>query len=177
MCIVAYGLGMTFGENGGVVFHTQDPQAEDPWATREKPFGDTVVKPADYFWENEWTGQEIPDTDFPMTHEEALAKGVYHGKLAELNVPVSPKAEINPTPRRLEILRILASAKHRLSNPRLFCAMEEAKLDISEHTLRIELAKMRRAEWVDNDQSRNPRGYAITDEGRLVLKTASLEAL
>jgi hypothetical protein len=27
------------------------------------------VKPVGYFWENEWTGEEITDADFPMSHQ------------------------------------------------------------------------------------------------------------
>jgi len=76
----------------------------------------------------------------------------------------------NLTPRRREILQTLAESKTRLTPPKLFRVMESVGSDISDHTLRIELAKMHNAKWLDNDQRKAPRGYRITDRGRGALK-------
>jgi hypothetical protein len=66
MRIRAYGQGWSAGaERGTVILHIKDPDAENPWATLEKPFGDVSVKPIGYFWQHTSTLQEISDEHFP----------------------------------------------------------------------------------------------------------------
>jgi hypothetical protein len=74
------------------------------------------------------------------------------------------------SPFRSVVLKILAKSKSRLTNPALRVAMLKDEPIVSKDTLRIELARMSKAGWIDNDQTTRPKGYAITDLGREVMK-------
>jgi hypothetical protein len=77
---------------------------------------------------------------------------------------------INSTPMRRCILEAVATAGSRLTRSEVFSVLRESKPDFSENTLRIELAKLVDAQWLDNDQEARPRGYGITRLGRSILK-------
>jgi hypothetical protein len=95
---------------------------------------------------------------------EASARG-------EDGSPRSGERPLRRTPARLRILAILKDAGGRLTKPQILDAMRKTDPNPSENTLRIELANMRNAGWIDNDQKSRPRGYGITDQASSILET------
>jgi hypothetical protein len=88
---------------------------------------------------------------------------------------VKPSRPLRLTARRLEILKTIAASETRLSKPRVVGAMNAQGQTTSVHTVRIELAKMTSAAWLDNPPSAHPRGYVITELGRSIMSEGSID--
>jgi hypothetical protein len=88
---------------------------------------------------------------------------------------VKPSPPLRLTPRRLEILKTIAASKTRFSKPRVVEAMNAQGLTTSRHTVRVELAKMTSAAWLDNPPHTRPRGYGITELGRSIMSKGSTD--
>jgi hypothetical protein len=84
----------------------------------------------------------------------------------------SREATLLPSPGRLDVLRVLAKSKTRMSQPLLIAAMKKAGLYPSPATIRIEMPRMMKVGWIDNDQKAKPVGYAITELGRKIIASA-----
>jgi hypothetical protein len=84
---------------------------------------------------------------------------------------------IRLTPARRQILESLKIAGKRMTERRILAFIWESNPDFSTHTLRLELSKLRHAEWVDNDPRARPRGYGLTDLGRSALDEADRDTL
>jgi hypothetical protein len=77
---------------------------------------------------------------------------------------------ITLTQTRRRILEAVALARRRLTQSGLLSVLRKSGPDFSENTLRIELAKLVQAGWLDNDQEARPRGYGVTGPGRSILE-------
>jgi hypothetical protein len=95
------------------------------------------------------------------------------------DIPAGPLggARLQMTPRRRQILETLKRSKTRLSKPGVLEAMKRSGLDPGESTVRIELANLRNAGWIDNDQSAKPCGYSITALGESALAAEQSNSL
>jgi hypothetical protein len=159
------------------------------------PYGqelDIVEVPGRRWAIGAWKGRSAESPDIPGGYdplcEVPLAAVVALCDVCNCDYPASrlfdrstragDKTEpLEPNATHLQILETLASSKSRLTRPRLLAAMKRADLHPSEHSLRIELIRMRNARWVDNNQSERPRGFRITDLGRSILEAARRAAV
>jgi hypothetical protein len=119
----------------------------------------------------EWWLANVPDRPVPPELRSDLRAA--QGQITA--VPPGAVSRINLTPARRRILGILEASKKRMTKSQilgLMIKMSKAGQLPSEPTVRIELTKMVKAKWLDNDPKARPRGYGITDLGRSILEGA-----